>query len=134
MPTSKGQRLLTVVLSLCFHATDEGGNNVILKKMALVVDGRPDIELNLTGTLVSTSFICAGKPFFFCFYVHVCLLMPILSVNVLSGDLAKLKETPIVIKEGVSYKIKIEFRVQREIVAGLRYFQTFYRKSLRGIP
>ena len=48
------------------------------------------------------------------------------------GDLTKFKDNPIVIKEGVSYKIKIEFRVQREIVAGLRYFQTFHRKGLRG--
>ena len=30
---------------------DEGGNNVLLKKMALVVEGRPDIDLDLTGTL-----------------------------------------------------------------------------------
>ena len=33
------------------YPTDEGGNNVLLKKMVLVVDGRPDIELDLTGKL-----------------------------------------------------------------------------------
>ena len=48
------------------------------------------------------------------------------------GDLAKLKENSIVIKEGCAYKVKIEFRVQREIVSGLRYFQTTYRKGIRG--
>ena len=48
------------------------------------------------------------------------------------GDLTKFKENPIIIKEGVSYKLKIEFRVQREIVSGLRYFHTFHRKGIRG--
>ena len=48
------------------------------------------------------------------------------------GDLSKLKSSPITIKEGVNYKIRIEFRVQREIVAGLRYFQATYRKGIRG--
>ena len=33
------------------YPADEGGNNVLLKKMVLVVEGRPDIELDLTGKL-----------------------------------------------------------------------------------
>ncbi|KAB7506766.1 Rho GDP-dissociation inhibitor 1 [Armadillidium nasatum] len=33
-------------------------------------------------------------------------------------------------KEGVSYKIKIEFQVQREIVTGLKYIQKTYRKGI----
>ena len=37
------------------------------------------------------------------------------------------------VKEGTSYRVKIEFRVQREIVAGLRYFQVSYRKGIRGM-
>ncbi|RXG73729.1 Rho GDP-dissociation inhibitor 1 [Armadillidium vulgare] len=32
--------------------------------------------------------------------------------------------------EGVSYKIKIEFQVQREIVTGLKYIQKTYRKGI----
>lgn len=49
----------------------------------------------------------------------------------LRGDLSKLKDSPITIKEGVQYRLKIQFRVQREIVAGLRYFQSTYRKGVR---
>ena len=49
-----------------------------------------------------------------------------------TGDLSKLKDSPITIKEGVQYRLKIQFRVQREIVAGLRYFQSTYRKGVRG--
>ncbi len=49
------------------------------------------------------------------------------------GDLSKFKAEPIIIKEGTTYRIKIGFRVQREIVAGLRYFQASFRKGIRGI-
>lgn len=49
----------------------------------------------------------------------------------LTGDLAELKKRSFVIKEGVSYKIKIEFIVQREIVHGLKYVQKTHKL---GIP
>lgn len=49
----------------------------------------------------------------------------------LSGDLTKLKEQKFKIKEGVQYKIRIDFIVQREIVHGLKFVQKTYRK---GIP
>jgi len=68
---------------------------VIVKKLALLSDGIPDKELDLT------------------------------------GELTKLKEQKFKIKEGVQYKIRIDFIVQREIVHGLKYVQKTYRK---GIP
>ncbi|KAF5290524.1 hypothetical protein FQA39_LY03628 [Lamprigera yunnana] len=49
----------------------------------------------------------------------------------LSGDVSKLKKETFSIKEGISYKIRIEFIVQREIVHGLRYVQKTYKM---GIP
>jgi len=49
----------------------------------------------------------------------------------LTGDISKLKKETFVIKEGVSYKIRIEFMVQREIVHGLKYVQKTYRM---GVP
>lgn len=76
-------------------ADDDGGPNVKVLKMSVIVEGRPDIELDL------------------------------------SGDLSKLKEKPIVIKEGTNYKIKITFKVVREIVAGLKFHQVSYRKGIR---
>ncbi|XP_065826803.1 rho GDP-dissociation inhibitor 1-like [Oscarella lobularis] len=48
----------------------------------------------------------------------------------LTGDLSKLKSDPIVIKEGCSYKIEIQFKVNYEIVAGLRYHQKTTRKGI----
>ncbi|XP_011496814.1 PREDICTED: rho GDP-dissociation inhibitor 1 isoform X1 [Ceratosolen solmsi marchali] len=68
---------------------------VIVKKLALCVTDRPDMELDLT------------------------------------GDLTQLKKQTFVIKEGVSYKIRIDFVVQREIVHGLKYLQKTYRL---GVP
>ena len=50
-----------------------------------------------------------------------------------SGDVSKLKDSPIVLKEGCEYRVKIVFRVQREIVAGLRYVQNSYRKGIKGL-
>ncbi|XP_038047310.1 rho GDP-dissociation inhibitor 1-like [Patiria miniata] len=49
----------------------------------------------------------------------------------LTGDLSKFKGKPFVVKEGISYRIQIKFRVQREIVSGLRYAYTVYRKGLK---
>lgn len=49
----------------------------------------------------------------------------------LTGDLSQLKKKTFIIKEGVSYRIRIEFIVQREIVHGLKYVQ---KTSKLGIP
>ncbi|KAK4014166.1 rho GDP-dissociation inhibitor 1 [Daphnia magna] len=49
----------------------------------------------------------------------------------LSGDLSKLKQTVFTIKEGVQYRIRIEFFVQHEIVTGLKYIQKTYRKGIQ---
>ncbi|XP_014237195.1 rho GDP-dissociation inhibitor 2 isoform X1 [Trichogramma pretiosum] len=70
---------------------------VIVKKLALCVAGRPDMELDLT------------------------------------GDLTTLKKQTFVIKEGVSYRIRIDFIVQREIVHGLKYVQKTYRLGVPGV-
>ena len=61
--------------------------NVIVKRLALLVAGREDMVLDL------------------------------------SGDLTQLKKQIFTIKEGVQYKIRIEFFTQREIVHGLKYVQ-----------
>lgn len=67
---------------------------VIVKRLALCVEGRDDVVLDLT------------------------------------GDLSKLKKQTFTIKEGVSYRIRIDFIVQREIVHGLKYVQKTYKLGL----
>lgn len=50
----------------------------------------------------------------------------------LTGDLSQLKKQVFVIKEGVSYRIRIDFIVQREIVHGLKYIQKTHRLGVPG--
>lgn len=50
----------------------------------------------------------------------------------LTGDITKLKKQMFTIKEGVQYKIRIDFVVQREIVHGLKYVQKTYRSIIPG--
>ncbi|XP_074553317.1 rho GDP-dissociation inhibitor 1 [Halichoeres trimaculatus] len=49
----------------------------------------------------------------------------------LTGDLDNFKKQPFVLKEGVDYKIKITFKVNKEIVSGLKYNQTTFRKGVK---
>jgi len=48
----------------------------------------------------------------------------------LSDNLAALKKKTFTVKEGIQYKIRIDFFVQREIVTGLKYQQRIFRHSL----
>jgi len=47
------------------------------------------------------------------------------------GGLEKLKTTAFVIKEAASYRIQVKFRVQHEIVSGLKYENKVYKGPLR---
>lgn len=79
-----------------FVADANDPRKVIVKKLALCVPDRDDMELDLT------------------------------------GDLTKLKTQVFTIKEGVHYRIRIDFIVQREIVHGLKYIQKTYRSIAQG--
>ncbi|XP_037333010.2 rho GDP-dissociation inhibitor 3 [Pungitius pungitius] len=48
----------------------------------------------------------------------------------LTEDLSALKEKTFSLKEGVTYRLKIHFKVNREIVAGLRYHHVTSRKGI----
>ena len=47
------------------------------------------------------------------------------------AKLAAMKEKPFQLKEGCKYKIEVTFRVQHEIVSGLKYVNAVYRKGVR---
>ncbi|RWS27193.1 rho GDP-dissociation inhibitor 2-like protein [Leptotrombidium deliense] len=68
---------------------------VIVKALALLVEGREDITIDL------------------------------------SGDLSDLKKKVFKVKEGIQYKVRIDFFVQREIVTGLKYVQKIYKCGLQ---
>lgn len=49
----------------------------------------------------------------------------------LTGDLKALEEQIFVLKEGSEYRVKIGFKVNRDIVSGLKYVHHTYRKGVR---
>ncbi|XP_065821269.1 rho GDP-dissociation inhibitor 1 [Labrus bergylta] len=49
----------------------------------------------------------------------------------LTGDLDGFKKKPFVLKEGVEYKIQITFKVNKDIVSGLKYNQQTFRKGVK---
>ena len=47
------------------------------------------------------------------------------------ATLANLVKSPFTVKEGVRYQMILTFRVQREVVSGLKYLQIVKRKGIR---
>ncbi|XP_023802727.1 rho GDP-dissociation inhibitor 3-like, partial [Cyanistes caeruleus] len=47
----------------------------------------------------------------------------------LTGDLEELRGRAFVLKEGVDYRVKVSFKVNREIVCGLRCLHLTYRRG-----
>ncbi|MGH0149866.1 UNVERIFIED_CONTAM: hypothetical protein FKN15_025213 [Acipenser sinensis] len=62
----------------------------------------------------------------------VCETAPLPLTLDLTGDLEGFKKQSFVLKEGVEYKIKISFKVNRDIVSGLKYVQQTYRKGVKS--
>ena len=50
----------------------------------------------------------------------------------LNGDLKRYKDQVFKLKEGASYKIKLEFYVQRDIISGLKFVQSAYKGPIRS--
>jgi Rho GDP-dissociation inhibitor len=48
-------------------------------------------------------------------------------------SLEKMKNTPFVLKESCNYKISLTFRIQHELITGLRYASNITRKGISGI-
>ncbi|XP_034450004.1 rho GDP-dissociation inhibitor 1 [Hippoglossus hippoglossus] len=61
----------------------------------------------------------------------VCSTAPHPLVLDLQGDLDNFRKNPFVLKEGVEYRIKINFKVNKEIVSGLKYNQQSFRKGIK---
>lgn len=47
------------------------------------------------------------------------------------GALESLKNKPYTIKEGCSYQMKAVFKVQNQVLSGLKYLQVVKRKGIR---
>jgi len=60
------------------------------------------------------------------------ILLYLITLKCNSADLEKFKEKIIRLKEGSTYRIKIEFYVQRDIVSGLKFIQSAYKGPIRS--
>ena len=49
------------------------------------------------------------------------------------ADVNNLKNAAIIFKEGANFKIRVDFKVQHEIVSGLKYTNQIYRKGIRAV-
>ena len=47
------------------------------------------------------------------------------------GALDSLKDKPFTIKEGATYQMKAQFKVQHQVLSGLKYVQVLKRKGIR---
>ncbi|KAI5795520.1 rho guanidine dissociation inhibitor [Geopyxis carbonaria] len=70
-----------------------------------------------------------------CVIVELALIIegrPDVVIDLTKPDaVATLAKTPFTIKEGAEYKMRVKFRVQHEVISGLRYLQLVKRK---GVP
>jgi Rho GDP-dissociation inhibitor len=48
------------------------------------------------------------------------------------GNLENFKDSVVKLKEGCSYRVKLEFYVQRDIISGLKFVQSAYKGPIRG--
>ncbi|KAI9801749.1 MAG: hypothetical protein M1825_003121 [Sarcosagium campestre] len=71
--------------------------NAIITSLALEVEGRDDIVVDLTTP----------------------------------GALESLKTKPFTIKEGARFRMKVKFRVQHQVLSGMKYVQVVKRKGIR---
>ena len=54
-----------------------------------------------------------------------------ISFDLSPKSIEKYKESVVTLKEGSSYRIKLEFYVQRDIISGLRFVQSSYKGPIR---
>ncbi|KAM9856712.1 rho GDP-dissociation inhibitor 1-like [Aulostomus maculatus] len=100
------------------HELDKDDESLRKYKQALLGSGVAETDPSVSNVQVtSMSLICESAP------------APL--VLDLQGDLEAFKKQAFILKEGVEYKIKISFKVNREIVSGLKYVQQTYRKGMK---
>ncbi|KAI8909428.1 hypothetical protein PhCBS80983_g00713 [Powellomyces hirtus] len=56
---------------------------------------------------------------------------PDVVVDLSPEGIAKLKDQQMTIKEGVEYRLKVTFKVQHDVVSGLKYLHVVKRKGIR---
>ncbi|XP_030601986.1 rho GDP-dissociation inhibitor 1-like [Archocentrus centrarchus] len=100
------------------HELDKDDESLRKYKEALLGPGITEADPNVPNVqVIRMSLVCESAP------------EPL--ILDLCGDLEAFKKQAFVLKEGVEYRIKISFKVNREIVSGLKYVQQTFRKGMK---
>uniref|UniRef100_A0A3Q0SNF9 Rho GDP-dissociation inhibitor 1 n=1 Tax=Amphilophus citrinellus TaxID=61819 RepID=A0A3Q0SNF9_AMPCI len=100
------------------HELDKDDESLRKYKEALLGPGISEADPNVPNVqVIRMSLVCESAP------------EPL--ILDLCGDLEAFKKQAFVLKEGVEYRIKISFKVNREIVSGLKYVQQTFRKGMK---
>ncbi|XP_017491857.1 PREDICTED: rho GDP-dissociation inhibitor 1-like, partial [Rhagoletis zephyria] len=89
------ESLLGSAISSVVIVEPDNPSRVIVKSLSLLVEGRPDVTIDL------------------------------------SKDLDTIKKSVMTIKDGIQYRLRIDFFVQREIVTGLKFVQKISRHGVK---
>ncbi len=85
-------------------AASSDPRNVIVEKLIFKPDDHAEIALDLTGLVLFHLSFSSRHPFFI-------------------GDLSRLKDSPVIIKEGCTYQLLIQFRFAEAVsIKNLSYF------------
>lgn len=104
-------------------SSSDDPRKVVVISLAMEVAGRPDIVMDVStpGACCFGRFKRPNEMFPFSFFL----------VPHLSAAVAKLQQAkPVVIKEGTTYTLKLTFKIQHEIVTGLKYLHVVKRMGL----
>lgn len=94
-----------------YVAPKDDPRRVVISKLEVVFKDHANAVLALATVSPSTLFHFQRQ--------HISALLHT-NAHTQESDVKKAKETPLVIKEGAEYKIRVHFRVQHQLVAGLK--------------
>ena len=128
--TSKTEKHVMMFANL-YVAVPEDPRKVIVTQLSFCPKDREEMHLDLSGLInwLTPRFESTTSSDAFCRLWSPCNVFCFLTIL---GDLEEVKKKSFHVKEGCKFKLKITFYVQREIVSGLRYNHTLYRKGIKG--
>ncbi|OMJ25356.1 Rho GDP-dissociation inhibitor [Smittium culicis] len=105
---------------------------VIVTALVLEVADREDVVMDVSSPaplypMLYPPFFLFFSLLFVIFAYFYCYYLPPFS-NL--EAIAALKKTPLVIKEGIAYRLKIRFRIQHDVISGLKYLHAVKRTGI----
>lgn len=116
------RRSVTGLIDLTNNQTDQNDESLNRWKASLGISNSPTLPVDPKDdrrcVIHSLALETAGRP-----DIVIDLSVP--------GALESLRSKPFAIKEGAKFRMKATFRVQRDVLSGLKYVQVVKRKGIR---